>query len=134
MEGGRATESPAGDEQGAYSVQINISTRHGQISDPTREKLQAKLEKLPRLFDRITAIELTVDLEHRDAPVVDLKVSVTHKHEMVATSQAADLMAAVDDVTEKMEQQLRKHKDKVRDRHRAPIHRQAGAEPAPEAC
>lgn len=115
-------------------MQINISTRHGQISDPTREKLQAKLEKLPRLFDRITAIDLTVDLEHRDAPVVDLQVSVTHKHEMVATSQAADLLAAVDDVTEKMEQQLRKHKDKVRDRHRAPVHRQSGSEPAPEAC
>jgi putative sigma-54 modulation protein len=114
-------------------VQINISTRHGQISDPTREKLQAKLEKLPRLFDRISAIELTVDLEHRDAPVADLQVSVTHKHEMVARSQATDLVAAVDDVIEKMEQQLRKHKEKVRDRHRTPAYRQPSGEPAPEA-
>ena len=113
-------------------MQINISTRHGQISDATREKLQSKLQKLPRLFDRISAIELTVDLEHRDAPAVDLQVSVTHKHELVATSQAVDLVAAVDDVIEKMEQQLRKHKDKVRDRHRAPVHRQPSGEAAPE--
>jgi putative sigma-54 modulation protein len=113
-------------------VQINISTRHGQISDPTREKIQAKLEKLPRLSERISAIEVTVDLEHRDAPVVDLRVSVKHKHELVATSRATDLLAAIDDVMEKMEQQLRKHKEKILGRHRNPGHRPSGSAPAPE--
>ncbi len=113
-------------------MQINISTRHGQISDPTRQKIQAKLEKLPRLFDRISAIELTADLEHRDAPVVDIRVSVKHKHELVATSRTSDLLASVDDVMEKMEQQLRKHKEKIRDRHRTPSHGQPGIVPAPE--
>ncbi len=113
-------------------MQFNISTRHGQISDPTREKIQAKLEKLPRLFDRISAVDLTIDLEHRDAPTVDLKVSVKHKHELVAASQATDLLAAVDEVMEKMEQQLRKHKEKIRDRHRNSGHRQVGGVPAPE--
>ncbi|MFW5693163.1 MAG: ribosome hibernation-promoting factor, HPF/YfiA family [Thermoguttaceae bacterium] len=114
-------------------MQINISTRHGQISDPTREKIHAKLEKLPRLFDRVSAIELTINLEHRDSPTVDLQVSVEHKHEMVAASRAVDLLAAVDDVMEKMEQQLRRHKDKVRDRHRNPSHRQLDGVPAPES-
>ncbi len=113
-------------------MQINISTRHGQISAPTREKIHAKLEKLPRLFDRISAIDLTIDVEHRDAPAVDLQVSVKHKHELVAASRAGDLLAAVDDVTEKMEQQLRKHKEKIRDRHRAPGHRQVAIEKANE--
>lgn len=114
-------------------MQINISTRHGQISDSTQEKIQVKLEKMPRLLDRISAIELTINLEHRDAPTVDLRVSVERKNELVATSQAADLLAAVDDVTEKMEQQLRKHKEKIRDRHRASSHRQSGSEPITES-
>ena len=38
-------------------VQINISTRHGHISDETQEKINEKLEKLPRIYDRISAIE-----------------------------------------------------------------------------
>ncbi len=113
-------------------MQINISTRHGQISDTTRERILGKLEKLPRLFDRISAILLTIDLEHRDTPSVDLQVSATHKLELVAASRAADLLAAVDDVMEKMEQQLRKHKEKIRDRHRTPGHRQTDAPPEPE--
>ena len=38
-----------------------------------------------------------------------------------------ELMAAVDDVVEKMEQQLRKYKQKVQDRHRGAGHRQVEA-------
>jgi putative sigma-54 modulation protein len=100
-------------------VQINISTRHGHLSDETQGKLQEKLEKLTRLYDRLSAIEMTVDLEHREAPNVDLRVSAKHKHDFVAASRGLELMASVDDVVEKMEQQLRKYKEKVQDRHRS---------------
>ena len=99
-------------------MQINISTRHGHISNDTQDKIKEKLEKLTRLYDRLSAIELTVDLEHRDAPNVDLKVSAQHKHDFLAIGRSMELMACVDDVVEKMEQQLRKHKEKVQDRHR----------------
>jgi putative sigma-54 modulation protein len=104
-------------------VQINITTRHGHVSDETRDKIREKLEKLTRLYDRISAIEVIVDLEHRDAPNVDLKVSAVHKHDFVAVSRSLELMASIDDVVEKMEQQLRKYKQKVQDRHRGPGHR-----------
>jgi ribosomal subunit interface protein len=36
----------------------------------------------------------------------------------VAVGQAENLLAAVDVAVDKMEQQLRKHKEKVQDRHR----------------
>ena len=32
-------------------MQINISTRHGHLSDAVRAKMTAKLEKLARLFE-----------------------------------------------------------------------------------
>ncbi|MFW6171354.1 MAG: ribosome hibernation-promoting factor, HPF/YfiA family, partial [Planctomycetota bacterium] len=100
------------------SVEIEVSVRHGQISDAARERIESKLEKLPRLYDRITAIELAIDLEHREAPEADLRLRAKQKHDLVATSKAEGMMAAVDEVIDKMEQQLRRHKDKVRDRHR----------------
>ncbi len=106
-------------------MQIKISARHGHLSDETQAKIQEKLEKLPRYYDRLTAIEVTVDLEHRDAPDVDLRVSAEHKHDFVAQCRSLELMASLDDVIEKMEQQLRKYKQKVQDRHRGPGHRQA---------
>ncbi|MGW8256028.1 MAG: ribosome hibernation-promoting factor, HPF/YfiA family [Thermoguttaceae bacterium] len=98
--------------------QINISARHGHISEATQGKIREKLEKLPRLYDRIMAIELTIDLEHRETPSVDLKVLVKHKPDFLASTSAADLMSAVDEVIEKILQQLRKHKGKDQDRQR----------------
>jgi len=99
-------------------VQMNISTRHGRVSDATQEAIREKLEKLSRYFDRIGSIDLTIDFEHRDLPAVDLKVSAK-RHDFVAISQAENLLAAVDAAVDKMEQQLRKHKDKVQDHHRS---------------
>ena len=64
-------------------MQIKISTRHGNLSDKTRSKIESKVEKLTRIFDRLSEIAVTVDLEHRDDPSVDLKVSAEHKHDFV---------------------------------------------------
>lgn len=105
-------------------MQINISARHGHLSEETQAKIRDKVDKLPRFYDRLTAIEVTVDLEHRDAPDVDLRVSAEHKHDFVAECRSMELMVAIDDVVEKMEHQLLKYKQKVLDRHRGPSHRQ----------
>jgi putative sigma-54 modulation protein len=105
-------------------VQIQISARHGSLSEATQAKVVAKAEKLTRLFERLTAIEVTVDLTRRDAPMVDVKVSAEHKHDFVASEQSEDLLAAMDAVIHKLEQQLRRYKEKLRDRHRNTDHRQ----------
>jgi len=113
-------------------VQIMISARHGTLSDATQEKIKAKVEKLTRFQEPITAIEVTVDLEHRDAPVADVRLSVEHKSDFVAREQAEELMVAMDAVIHKLEQQLRKDKERVQDRHRSAPHRQPAAPGSPE--
>ena len=95
-------------------MQVNISARHGNLSAETQEKIQEKVERLRRLFDRVTAIGVTTDLEHRDSPSVELKVSVEHNSDFVATASSSSVMAALDGAIHKIEQQLRKHKDKRR--------------------
>ncbi|MFH1919135.1 MAG: ribosome-associated translation inhibitor RaiA [Planctomycetota bacterium] len=107
-------------------MQIRISTRHGSVSDETQSRIRAKVEKLTRLFDRLTAIELTIDLERRDEPSVDLRVSAEHKHDFVASTRSGELMGSVDQVIHKLEQQLRKYKEKIQDRHRNAGDRQQG--------
>lgn len=105
-------------------MQIKISTRHGHVSEQTRARITSKVERLIRFFERLTAIEVTIDLERRDNPSVDLRVSAEHKHDFVATNRSDDLMASIDKVVDKMEQQLRRYKQRVQDRHRGPGHRQ----------
>jgi putative sigma-54 modulation protein len=99
-------------------VQIQISTRHGHLSDESQERIAAKAEKLLKIFDRLTAIEVIIDLTDSTVPRVDLKVSAEHKHDFVAHDQSDSLMGSVDTVVHRLEQQLRKYKEKVVERHR----------------
>jgi putative sigma-54 modulation protein len=100
-------------------VQIQVSTRHGQLSEASQDKISAKAEKLTRIFERLTAIAVIVDLTDEANPKVDLQVSAEHKHDFVAHDQSESLMGSVDAVVHRMEQQLRKYKEKVQDRHRS---------------
>ena len=104
-------------------MQTNVSIRHGHLSETTQEKIVAKTEKLSRIFERLTAIEITVDLDRKDAPQVDLRVSAEHKHNFFATEQSDELMGAVDGAVHKLEQQLRKYKEKIQERHRSTAQR-----------
>jgi putative sigma-54 modulation protein len=104
-------------------VQLNIAIRHGHVSEPTQVMIREKLEKMSRLYDHLGTVDVTIDMEHREQPAVDLKV-VVKKHEFVAAGEAENLVAAVDAAIVKMEQQLRKHKEKVQDRHRGTGHRE----------
>ena len=108
-------------------MQTNISTRHGYLSDATRSKITAKVARLSRYFDRLAAIDVTVDLENSDSPAIELRVSAEHKHDFVATEQSGDLWRSLHGAIQKLEQQLRKYKEKILDRHRGPGARQQGA-------
>lgn len=94
-------------------MQINISTRHGHLSQATQDKITEKVEKLLRFNDRLTATEVTVDLEHKEMPSVEFRVSVEKAEDFVATDENESLIASVDSCLHKIEQQLRKHKEKL---------------------
>lgn len=100
-------------------VQIQISTRHGHLSEESRERITAKVEKLLKIFDRLTAIEVIIDLTDSTKPKVDLMVSAEHKHDFVARHESESLMGSLDVVLHRLEQQLRKYKEKVVERHRS---------------
>src|SRR5262249_8172281 len=107
------------ESQGGPSVQIKISARHGHLDEATQEFIRDKVQKLPHLFQRIMMIEVTVDVRDDDK-VVELLVSAEHKHDFVASERNKDLLAAVDMVLHKLEQQVRKYKEKIQDHRRTP--------------
>jgi len=99
-------------------VQVSISVRHGHLAESTQEKLKGKAEKLSRFFDRIMAIEIVIDLQNEQEPAVEILVSAEHKHDFVAKGKSGNLIAATDAAVQKIEQQLRKYKEKVQQKHR----------------
>ena len=97
-------------------MQINISTRHGDISDATKEKITQKIEKLQRFFDRLTSVDVTVNLDKADEPSIEVAVKSEKRDDFVASYQSGDMFGAVDQVIAKLEQQIKKHKEKLKER------------------
>jgi putative sigma-54 modulation protein len=102
-------------EKDASVVQINVSARHGQLSGATQSKIATKVARLQRYFNRLTALNVTVDLENESLPAVEIVASAEEFHEMVSHEKSSQLWRSVDGAVQKLEQQLRKHKEKVLD-------------------
>jgi putative sigma-54 modulation protein len=100
-------------------VQVSISARHGQIGKATQDYIEDKAQRLLRYFDRLTSVRVTVDLQNEE-PEVEFVVSAEHKQDFIARYRGADLLATVDQAVQKMEQQLRKYKEKLQDHRRTP--------------
>ncbi|MDA7951750.1 MAG: ribosome-associated translation inhibitor RaiA [Pirellulaceae bacterium] len=94
-------------------MQITISARHGNVSEETQQKITEKVGKLPRYFDKVTGIQVTIDLSKTESPKLELVVSAEHTDEFIASSGGDNVWSALDSAIHKMEQQLKKHKEKV---------------------
>lgn len=93
-------------------MQIKISTRHGGLGPESQKYLHDKAEKLLKYFGRLMAIEVIVEqLKH--SWLVEISVSAEHKHDFIAREEGATLETAMDQCVHKVEQQLRKYKEKV---------------------
>jgi putative sigma-54 modulation protein len=99
-------------------MQVKISTRHGELSDVTQKKIMEKVEKLQRYFERLMLIDVTVDLEKADEPKIEIIVTSEHKHDFVASHQSKEMFASLDQVISKLEQQIKKYKEKIQDHNK----------------
>ena len=120
-----------GSDKETESVQIKIAARHGHLNDNTQQFIREKAEKLLHFFERLTMIEVTVDL-NGDEKHVEFLVQAEHKHNFVAREKNANLHAAVDLVLDKIEGQLRRYKEKIQDRRRTPSAGELPAGNSPE--
>ena len=114
-------------------MQIKISARHGHVTEATQQYIRDKAEKLLHYFQRLMMIEVLVDFKEDDDTQVEFLVSAEHKHDFVASERHKDVLTAVDLVLHKLEQQVRKYKEKIQDHRRTPsTGKGAGAAPEPE--
>lgn len=100
-------------------MQIEITCRHGSISSDFQDYINRKTQKLLTFFERVTAIRVTLDYEG-DRVKTEILVDAEHKHDFVTshTTGAEEAGACFDQALAKMEQQIKKYKEKVQDHRR----------------
>jgi putative sigma-54 modulation protein len=96
-------------------MQLSVTGHHVDITPALRDYVGTKLRKLERHFDNMTDIHciLTVEkLIHKAEATVHLVGGTIH-----ADSVDADMYAAIDTLVDKLDRQVKKHKEKITDHH-----------------
>jgi putative sigma-54 modulation protein len=91
-------------------MQVNISGHQLVVTDAMRTYIGEKLERLERHFDKITNVQVIMEVEK-----LKQKIEATLRipgGEVVANAEHDDMYAAIDLLTDKLDRQLKKHKEK----------------------
>jgi putative sigma-54 modulation protein len=97
-------------------MQLDITGHHVEVTDPLKDYVINKLEKIERHFDLVTDVHciLTVEkLRHKAEATVRVNGA-----RIYADATEEDMYAAIDGLADKLERRVRKHKEKLVD-HRA---------------
>jgi len=95
-------------------MQINISGHHVEVTPALRDYVQEKIKKLERHSDHITNIHVTLKVE-KLRQIAEATVHVRGQ-DLFADAESEDLYAAIDLLSDKLDRQVLKHKEKNSER------------------
>ncbi|MAY36745.1 ribosome hibernation-promoting factor, HPF/YfiA family [Litorivivens sp.] len=93
-------------------MQITVSGHHVDVTPAMREYVNNKLTRLQRHFDNITNTDVTLTVEK----LIQKAEGTVHVAgaDLFAASESEDMYAAIDQLADKLDRQLIKHKEKNR--------------------
>ncbi len=93
-------------------MQINLSGHHVDISEPLRQYVHNKFLRLQRHSDQITNSDVILIVE-KAVQKSEARVHIAGA-EIFAAAESENMYAAIDLMTDKLDRQLIKHKEKTR--------------------
>jgi putative sigma-54 modulation protein len=91
-------------------MQITIIGRHFEVTEPLREYVTERLERLANHLPNILSMNVTLTVEKLQQ-IAEVRVHVPGS-ELLATGDSADMYSAIDELYEKLKRVLDKHKGK----------------------
>jgi len=97
-------------------MNLSVTGRHVEVTDALKDYVEEKMAKLERHFDGVTDIHVILSVEKiRQQAEATIDLAGTKIH---AQAENNDMYASIDGLTDKLDRQVRKHKEKLRDHHR----------------
>jgi putative sigma-54 modulation protein len=92
-------------------MQINISGHHVEVTQALKDYVHSKVNKLERHFEYITNVQVTLTVEK----LIQKAEATIHASgaELHANADDENMYAAIDGLTDKLDRQLLKHKEKM---------------------
>lgn len=96
-------------------MQISFTGHNVDVTPALRSFTEDKFGKLERHFDKITAINVVFNVE-KLAQIAEATVFIA-KNELHARAESENMYTAIDELMDKLDRQLIKHKEKIRTHH-----------------
>ena len=99
---------------------LTISGHHLEVTPPLRAYVLTKLDRVTRHFDQVVDINVLLSVEKLKDKERRQKAEVTlhaKGKDIFVESAHEDLYAAIDQLMDKLDRQVCRHKDKVQDHH-----------------
>ncbi len=96
-------------------MNLNITGRHVEVTPAIRDYVSTKLDRVIRHFDNVTSVNVILSVEKLDQKA-EVTVHVRGK-DIHVESTDADMYAAIDAMTDKLDRQVLKYKQKTNDHH-----------------
>jgi putative sigma-54 modulation protein len=94
------------------SMQITITGHHVEVSPALRTYVSEKMQRISRHFDHVISINVILNVEkHRNDAEATLH---TAGKSLFANSSDDDMYAAIDGLVDKLDKQVRRYKDRLR--------------------
>lgn len=98
-------------------MQIQVSGHQVAVTAPLRDYVIGKFTRIVRHFDHLHDVTVTLSLEkllHK----ADATLHCSANKTIYADALAADMYAAIDALADKLDRQVKKHKEKLTHHHR----------------
>ncbi len=97
-------------------MQLLITGRHVDITEPLRSHIEKKMQKIKEYFDQLIEVRVVLSVEkYRQFAEITILGNGIHFH---STESTEDMYASIDKAVEKIERQLRKRRTKVQTRRK----------------
>lgn len=97
-------------------MQLNLTGHHIDITDSLQNYVEEKFERLERHFDHVTNVHVILSVEKlRQKAEATINISGAS---LYADNENEDMYAAIDSLVDKLDRQIKKHKEKLTDHHR----------------
>lgn len=96
-------------------MQLNITGHHLELSPALNDYIKNKLQRIQRHFDHVVDAHFVLGVEkqlHRAEATIHVAGNTMH-----ATSEHSDMYAAIDLMVDKLDRQVKRHKEKLTDHH-----------------
>lgn len=98
-------------------MQLNITGHHVDITDSLQNYVATKFERLERHFDNVTNVHVILTVEkQRQKAEATIHISGA---DVFADAENADMYTSIDALVDKLDRQIKKHKEKLQDHHRS---------------